>query len=139
VVGLDADGTRDLVQHERTGLLLQYRPNCLDSGLNSWNEQFSPDTHKFQTLPRQYAVLLHRLVCNATLRGVMGEYASGSTPVRRSWGTAMDCMVECYREVVTNDHLEGIGSYKGSMRFGLAFVCALVFCLSCGVAVGFFA
>ncbi|CAE6340983.1 unnamed protein product [Rhizoctonia solani] len=60
VVGLDADGTRDLVQHERTGLLLQYRPNCLNSSLTNWNEQLSPGAPKFQTLSKQYAALLHR-------------------------------------------------------------------------------
>ncbi|KAG9080808.1 hypothetical protein FRC06_006136, partial [Ceratobasidium sp. 370] len=44
VVGLDADGTRDLVQHERTGLLLQYGPNRLDVTGSGWQQQFNPGT-----------------------------------------------------------------------------------------------
>ncbi|KDN48555.1 hypothetical protein RSAG8_02542, partial [Rhizoctonia solani AG-8 WAC10335] len=52
VVGVDADGTRDLVQHERTGLLLQYRPNCLNSSLIQWSEHFVSGTSRYQTLSR---------------------------------------------------------------------------------------
>ncbi|QRW18297.1 Serine carboxypeptidase [Rhizoctonia solani] len=113
VVGLDADGTRDLVQHERTGLLLQHRANRLDSSLTNWSDQFYPGTKKFQVLSRQYAALLHRLVCNATLRSVMGGCASASTPVGRSWSAAMECMVECYREAIVSSDPEDIDYYKG--------------------------
>ncbi|ELU44191.1 serine carboxypeptidase [Rhizoctonia solani AG-1 IA] len=114
VVGLDADGTRDLVQHERTGLLLQHRANRLDSSLTNWSDQFYPGTKKFQVLSRQYAALLHRLVCNATLRSVMGGCASASTPVGRSWSAAMECMVECYREAIVSSDTESIDYYKVS-------------------------
>ncbi|KAF8734089.1 serine carboxypeptidase, partial [Rhizoctonia solani] len=115
VVGLDADGTRDLVQHERTGLLLQHRPNHLDSSLTNWSDQFYPGTKRFQVLSRQYAALLHRLVCNATLRSVMGGCASASTPVGRSWSAAMECMVECYREAIVSSDPESIDYYKGGL------------------------
>ncbi|QRV90103.1 Serine carboxypeptidase [Ceratobasidium sp. AG-Ba] len=81
VIGLDADGTRDLVQHERTGLLLQYRQNRMDTTEDSWELQFKPESSRFQILVRQYATLLRRLVTNSTLRGVMAERAAGSAPV----------------------------------------------------------
>ena len=99
VVGLDADGTRDLVQHERTGLLLQHRPNRLYTTESCWPEQFVPETPRFQLLSQQYAALLRRLVTNATLRRVMSECASTCTPVSKSWNDAMACMVGCYHEV----------------------------------------
>lgn len=100
VVGLDADGTRDLVQHERTGLLLQHRPNRLYATETHWPEQFDPGSPRFQLLSQQYAVLLRRLVTNTTLRGVMSECASTCAPVGKSWDDAMACMVGCYREVI---------------------------------------
>ncbi|KAG8712987.1 hypothetical protein FRC08_013829 [Ceratobasidium sp. 394] len=98
VVGLDADGTRDLVQHERTGLLLQYGPNRLDMAGDGWQRQFDPGAHRFQILAHQYAALLRRLVANPTFRRVMAERASVSAPVGKSWDDAMGCMVACYGE-----------------------------------------
>ncbi|KEP50203.1 group 1 family glycosyltransferase [Rhizoctonia solani 123E] len=126
IVGLDADGTRDLVQHERTGLLLQYRPNCLNSSLIQWNEHFLPGADRYQTLSRQYAALLHRLVCNMTLRSVMGERASSSTPVGRLWGDAMECMVDCYREVAVFDNTKAVDVYESWISFRWVVICALV-------------
>lgn len=132
VVGLDADGTRDLVQHGRSGLLLQHRPNRMDSGTVDWNQQFVPGSPRFQELSRQYAALLRKLVSNRTLRGVMGECALSSTPVGRSWGAAMGCMVECYHEVARADRQEDI---LDGMAWGWTQLCLpmsfmfIVYCL----------
>jgi glycosyltransferase involved in cell wall biosynthesis len=133
VVGLDADGTRDLVQHERTGLLLQYRPNQLESSVTYWNDQFNPGSLRFQVLSRQYAALLRRLVCNVILRSVMGECASASAPVGRSWDVAMGCMVECYHEVAQAGRQSGASdgvtwSYL-QLRVPISIVC-LFYCLA---------
>ncbi|KAG8700553.1 hypothetical protein FRC09_005890 [Ceratobasidium sp. 395] len=98
VVGLDADGTRDLVQHERTGLLLQYGPNRLDAAEGGWQQQFDPRSPRRQVLAHQYAALLRRLVTNTTLRRVMAGRASTSAPVSKSWDDAMGCIVDCYEE-----------------------------------------
>jgi hypothetical protein len=86
------------VQHERTGLLLQHRPNRLDTVEESWEQQFSPGGSRFQILSRQYAALLQRLITNAALRRTMAERASASAPVGRSWEASMGCMVEYYEE-----------------------------------------
>ncbi|KAG8752648.1 hypothetical protein FRC12_011848 [Ceratobasidium sp. 428] len=98
VVGLDADGTRDLVQHERTGLLLQHGPNRLDAAGCGWQQQFDPRNPRRQVLAHQYAALLRRLVTNTTLRRVMAARASTSAPVTKSWDDAMGCIVDCYEE-----------------------------------------
>lgn len=137
VIGLDADGTRDLVQHERSGLLLQYKPNRLNSSVRQWNEQLTPGSPSFQALSQQYAALLRRLVQNVTLRGVMGEFALTSTPVGKSWDSAMGCMVECYHEVARTDRREVLRGLDCSwLHFGypisvVAFIFYLAFFLVC--------
>lgn len=132
VVGLDADGTRDLVQHGRTGLLLQHRPNHMDSGAVDWNQQFIPGGPRFQELSRQYAALLHKLVSNGTFRSVMGKCASASTPVGRSWGAAMGCMVECYHEVARVDRrgdlIDGVAWSWLQIRLPMSLI-VIVYCL----------
>jgi len=76
VVGLDAPGTRDLVRHEQSGLLM---PRGGDTSA--------------------YAALLHDLVRDGARRRRMGAVAASSTH-ERTWPAAMEKMVDCYREAV---------------------------------------
>lgn len=84
VVGLFAEGVRDLVQHERTGLLLD-TPTISSTGLT---EQVSG-----------YRVLLEQVVTQGEQRRQMGETALQEAR-KRSWYEAMECLMRGYYEVI---------------------------------------
>jgi glycosyltransferase involved in cell wall biosynthesis len=83
VVGLLADGVCDLVEHERTGLLLN--PKYLSE----------------QETVLGYRALLTGLVEEQQLRDELGSAALISAS-RRSWFEAMECLMQGYKEVVEN-------------------------------------
>ncbi len=79
VVGLHAEGVRDLVQHEHTGLLIDTTDD----------------------LDRQvvaYRTYMQRLVEQQEMRQCMGQVALVEAQ-RRSWHEAMECLVRGYHEV----------------------------------------
>ncbi|KZW03680.1 UDP-Glycosyltransferase/glycogen phosphorylase [Exidia glandulosa HHB12029] len=78
VVGLDAEGTRDLVSHGRNGLLL---PRGKGEG------------------PEAYAALLAEMVRDGKRRKEMG-WAAVQSAQGRTWAGAMERMVDCYREAI---------------------------------------
>ncbi|KAJ7583318.1 UDP-Glycosyltransferase/glycogen phosphorylase [Mycena floridula] len=97
VVGLDAPGTRDLVDDERTGCILR-KPSTAAS---DWCALLrDPSSPIFQALAEQYAALMETLVLDPSKRKLMGHLAS-SEGNGRSWNDAMECMVGCYREAVS--------------------------------------
>ncbi|WVR06117.1 hypothetical protein IAU60_003147 [Kwoniella sp. DSM 27419] len=99
VVGLDAEGTRDLVSHRRTGLLLAL-PNAVDksgSPLN-WAKQCNPASTHFDTLARSYADLLAQAVANHGARREMGRRGSTEGIEGYTWWDAMEACVDGYRE-----------------------------------------
>jgi len=83
VGGLLADGVCDLVEHERTGLLLN--PRHLSE----------------QEMVSGYRALLTRLVEQQQLRHELGNAALISAS-RHSWFEAMESLVQGYREVIEN-------------------------------------
>lgn len=80
VVGLLAEGVRDLVTHEQTGLLLDAQ---------EMDQQEQVD---------RYRALLERLVWDRASRVRMGQAALLEAR-RRSWFEAMECVVQGYYEV----------------------------------------
>jgi glycosyltransferase involved in cell wall biosynthesis len=83
VVGLLADGVRDLVEHEQTGLLL--------------NPQYLSEKETVS----KYCALLARLVEQQQLRHKLGSAALNSAS-RHSWFEAMECLIQGYREVIAS-------------------------------------
>ncbi len=81
VAGVLSEGVRDLVQHERTGLLLDAH------GLDE-DEQ-----------AHGYLTNLQRLVHNALERHAMGQAALREAS-QRSWSEAMDSLLKGYHEVI---------------------------------------
>ncbi len=81
IVGLVAEGVCDLVEHERTGLLVQDHHIQEDEQIIS------------------YRTRLESLVQNAQKRQEM-SHAALLEAQRRSWYEAMECLVRGYKEVV---------------------------------------
>jgi glycosyltransferase involved in cell wall biosynthesis len=80
VVGLLAEGVCDLVDHGRTGLLLDTSQSCEEqiAGFRAW---------------------LEHLVFNHERRSIMGQAALVEAQ-QRSWSEAMKCLVRGYEEVI---------------------------------------
>ena len=83
VVGVLAEGVCDLVEHERSGLLL-----------NTYHR----DEEQQVAL---YRSLLARLISNAQERSSMSKMALQEAQ-RRSWFEAMECLVRGYQETIEN-------------------------------------
>ncbi|WVF70640.1 hypothetical protein IAT40_005433 [Kwoniella sp. CBS 6097] len=101
VVGLDAEGTRDLVSHESTGLLLSLptpAQNQLQQPEPTWAEACNPSSKYFDGLARQYAELLMKSVRDTRLRKEMGTRASTEGIKGYTWWDAMEACVDGYRE-----------------------------------------
>lgn len=81
VVGLEAEGVCDLVQHEHTGLLLDIQ------------------THIGKEQVEAYRSCLSRLVDNQLERARFSQFALAAA-LQRTWYEAMECLVGGYREVV---------------------------------------
>ncbi|WVQ97294.1 hypothetical protein IAU59_004405 [Kwoniella sp. CBS 9459] len=100
VVGLDAEGTRDLVSHESTGLLLSLpEPSSEKASTRpTWAEACSPSSKYFDNLSRKYAELLMRPVQDERLKKAMGRKASTEGIKGYTWWDAMETCVDGYRE-----------------------------------------
>lgn len=83
VVGLDAEGTRDLVSHSSTGLLLD-QPNC------EWSTACQRSSPHFQPLVQRYAVLLTRACTDHAEREGMGRRACTEGIKGYTWWDAME-------------------------------------------------
>lgn len=83
VVGLLADGVRDLVTHERTGLLLNTDALTADEQVEA------------------YQHYLTRLIADTNARIRMGQ-AALTDAHQHSWHEAMECLVRGYYEVIEN-------------------------------------
>lgn len=86
VAGLIAEGVRDLVEHEQTGLLLNIQ------GMHECEQVTA------------YRAELTRLVQNATLRFTLAHNALLAAQ-RRSWYEAMECLIHGYTEVIERARL----------------------------------
>ena len=81
VVGVLSDGVCDLVENERTGLLLDRQGMSKDEQIQG------------------YVTFLQRLIYDDTMRHVMGQTALLEAS-KRSWSGAMDCLLNGYQEVI---------------------------------------
>ncbi|KAI7862690.1 hypothetical protein BDF14DRAFT_1852334 [Spinellus fusiger] len=87
VVGLMAEGVKDLVEHGKTGLLLE------TTGLS------------YTAQCEQYKANLLKLIHNNLLRTQMGANAVRASS-HYSWWNAMECMVQVYRDAVEESSLK---------------------------------
>lgn len=96
VVGLLSEGVRDLVVHEKTGLLLDFDLNKLDTDNVASSKTKIPDP---KPLIQPYAALLSRLIQDTSLRAKMASAAAESAK-GRTWADAMERMVDSYRQAI---------------------------------------
>lgn len=96
VVGLDAEGTRDLVTHQSTGLLLS-PPHAHSSDYSNkesnsipWPRACNTSSPYFKTLAKEYAKLLAEVVLDHQKRKEMGERGSTEGIGGRTWWDAME-------------------------------------------------
>jgi glycosyltransferase involved in cell wall biosynthesis len=83
VVGLDAEGTRDLVSHNEMGLLLP-QPPC------DWSTACQRPSPHFRQLATEYATLLARVCTSHSEREAMGRKASTDGIKGYTWWDAME-------------------------------------------------
>lgn len=83
VVGLDAEGTRDLVTHSQTGLLLPHPP-C------DWSTACQRSSSNFKSLSIDYASLLSRSCTDHQERESMSRLASTEGVKGYTWWDAME-------------------------------------------------
>lgn len=83
VVGLDAEGTRDLVTHAQTGLLLP-QPPC------DWSTACQRSSSHFRSLAQEYAGLLSRSCTDHHEREAMSRSASTEGVKGYTWWDAME-------------------------------------------------
>ncbi|KAL1934689.1 hypothetical protein VTP01DRAFT_6871 [Rhizomucor pusillus] len=102
VVGLWAEGVRDLVDHGRTGLLLDA------TGLSNRKQQIE-----------RYKELLGNLVDHPEKRAHMGKEAAEKAK-KYTWWEAMECMVRTYRDAVSGLDASLFKSDNGSIPLDLA-------------------
>ena len=96
VVGLDAEGTRDLISPPSTGLLLPLPPTA-----PSWAEHLSTSySTSFNTSARVYSDLLLEVASNHDVRRVMSANAVAESQKRWSWCDVMEDLIEGYRGAV---------------------------------------
>lgn len=105
VIGLDADGTRDLVTREKTGLLLDFPHRQAGSRLlpritsSDWPRICKfPNTNAYASLADDYARLIARVMKNDVLRVDMGRRACTEGIEGYTWWDAMERCVDGYRE-----------------------------------------
>jgi hypothetical protein len=98
VIGLDAQGTRDLVSHGSTGLLLPL-PKGKD-GTSTWPAVCCPSHTLFPATVEVYAALLARVASNPAERAGMGGRACTDGIRGFTWWDAMERCVDGYREAV---------------------------------------
>ncbi|KDQ58966.1 glycosyltransferase family 4 protein [Jaapia argillacea MUCL 33604] len=109
VIGLQAEGVRDLVEHDKTGLLLPL--SSLSSSLPlpssssspptepSPHTLFAPTSLTFSLAVTLYSTLILSLIHNPTKRKQMGEAALEAAS-RHRWSEAMGKIVKGYREAI---------------------------------------
>ncbi|KAK6905999.1 hypothetical protein I204_08513 [Kwoniella mangroviensis CBS 8886] len=93
VVGLDAEGTRDLVTHDQTGLLLS-----LPTKETTWPHACKSDSPYFQELSSSYAEMISTLVMDGKRRREIGRRGSTEGIKGYTWWDAMEACVDGYRE-----------------------------------------
>ncbi|WVQ76957.1 hypothetical protein IAR50_006636 [Cryptococcus sp. DSM 104548] len=102
VVGLDAEGTRDLVQHSSTGFLLPLTPSPSASVTHplTWPTACHLSSPHFDHLAMEYAKLLAGVTIDHGKRREMGRIASTKGIEGRTWWDAMESCVDGYRESI---------------------------------------
>lgn len=101
VIGLDAEGTRDLVQHGETGLLLPLPSNAVvkQNLSRTWPTICRNTNHPlFSTCADNYAALLAQAATEHTLRATMSARACTEGIKGFTWWDAMERCVDGYRE-----------------------------------------
>ena len=86
MIGLDAEGTRDLVKHDQTGLLLRLPPNS-----TNWPGALKDtQSSSFGVAARIYAELVAQIVQDHAKRVEMGQRASTEGIKGYTWWDAME-------------------------------------------------
>lgn len=100
VVGLRAEGVRDLVQHGKTGLLLDLDAliGASESAPADPRAVCDPSSPAFERVVAAYRTLLLQLLVDADRRRAMGLAAVVEASTR-SWHAEMENLVEGYRDV----------------------------------------
>ncbi|KAL1408885.1 hypothetical protein Q8F55_005699 [Vanrija albida] len=101
VIGLDAEGTRDLVQHGETGLLLPLPSQAVvkQNLSRTWPTICRNTSHPlFSACADSYAALLAQAATQHTLRAAMGTRACTEGIKGFTWWDAMERCVDGYRE-----------------------------------------
>ncbi|TXT10662.1 hypothetical protein VHUM_02167 [Vanrija humicola] len=101
VIGLDAEGTRDLVQHDETGLLLPLPSDAVvkQNLSRTWPTICRNTNHPlFSTCADNYAALLAKAATQHTLRTAMSARACTEGIKGFTWWDAMERCVDGYRE-----------------------------------------
>jgi len=109
-VGLHAEGVCDLVEHGKTGYLLDLAalPGAVvgqkSGGVPSnTQELLTRGTSTFATAVLQYRALLLRLIINRTSREYMSSQALAYAGTR-TWSEAMGCLIRGYQEAAALTH-----------------------------------
>lgn len=104
MIGLDAEGTRDLVSDSESGLLLRLpAPNASNPGAAPYTWPTVCRSHTspvFLQCADTYASLLARVATDHALRRSLGDTAARGASVGRSWWDAMEMCVDGYREAI---------------------------------------
>lgn len=91
VVGLDADGTRDLVKRDITGLILDYPQHNPAKGHPNWSTIcMFPETEAFASLADDYAQLIAKLVIDDDLRTRLTKAAPTIGVAGYTWHDALE-------------------------------------------------
>jgi glycosyltransferase involved in cell wall biosynthesis len=93
VVGLDAEGTRDLVQHCETGYLLSVPSSAMSASNPSRTWPLicrDTATPIFDECAENYAGLLARAICEHDQRRIMGDKGSTEGIKGYTWWDAME-------------------------------------------------
>lgn len=111
VVGLDAEGTRDLVTDSRTGFLLP-----LPTGATSWPVAMaSTQSSYFAEATQAYSLVLRQLIMDKKVHSGMRARAVDEGVKGRTWFDAMEAMVDYYREGI---HVAGEKQKMGPRSSG---------------------
>ena len=100
VVGLRAEGVRDLVDHGKTGLLLDLDALIGSSGASPVSPRTvcDPGSAHFPRVVAAYRTLLLQLLVDAGRRRAMGLAAAAEAKTH-SWSEEMERLVDGYRDV----------------------------------------
>lgn len=107
VVGLKAEGVRDLVEDGETGLLLDFDDLVVESKASSPAQIFDPQAPTFQIAVSRYSRLLIDLSRDREKRARMAS-AAVSKANEFSWSNAMEDVLDIFRDLIEGGGDDGL-------------------------------